>query len=178
MEKLKSLSMTGRLCYLFMCVEGYLTALYPDRDWSPVAERCWQWTGVYWNEGSDIYAQVVPEFLFEFDDYEQTNEREFDGMLSRDDYTELVSLFRGLDVKPDSELNCVLRLPLDFNNECEGTNANAADKPTLEILKKMRHILTSHGIACPSTEKLSQMTADQNAWGDFIDSRYLSVILA
>lgn len=52
--KLMNLSLTGRLCYLFMCIERYLSICYPDRDWSLVAEKCWQWTNKYWNDGCDI----------------------------------------------------------------------------------------------------------------------------
>ena len=34
--------MTGRLCYLFMCIEKYLVTRWPDRNWVPVAEALWQ----------------------------------------------------------------------------------------------------------------------------------------
>ena len=34
-EEWKNLSLTGKLCYLFMCIEKYLVTCYPDKDWSP-----------------------------------------------------------------------------------------------------------------------------------------------
>ena len=52
----KKLSLTGRFCYLFMCVETYLVTRFPERDWTPVAKRCWQWTEDYWDKGWDIYC--------------------------------------------------------------------------------------------------------------------------
>lgn len=92
-EELKELSMTGRLCYFFMCIEKYLITCYPKRDWTPVAKRCWQWTNDTWDIGCDIYSPVVPEFLLEFDNYEETNRRAFDGELSKSDYLALINLY-------------------------------------------------------------------------------------
>ena len=42
-DELKNISLTGRLCYLFMCIEKFLVSCYPDRDWTPAAKKCWQW---------------------------------------------------------------------------------------------------------------------------------------
>ena len=92
----KKLSLTGRFCYLFMCVETYLVTRFPERDWTPVAKRCWQWTEDYWDKGWDIYSAVIPEFLFEFEGYEKTNTGNYNGTLSEKDYQELTALFAGL----------------------------------------------------------------------------------
>ena len=72
-EELNKLTLTARLCYVFMCIEKYLITIYPDKNWSPVAKRMWSWTNFYWNEGWDNYSVVVPEFILEFDSYEETN---------------------------------------------------------------------------------------------------------
>lgn len=175
----KSISLTGRLCYLFMCIERYLITLYPDRDWTPVAQRCWQWTNRYWNDGCDIYAPVVPEFLLEYDNYEEANELAFDDMLSREDYAELTRLFDGItDGNSANEINRVLYLPVDFANKCECTEFDYSNEPTLKIIDEMREILESNGIEPPSVDNVADMTVEQkNGWGDFVDSRYLSVIL-
>ncbi len=178
-SELKNLSLTGRLCYLFMCIEKYLTQCYPERDWSLVAKRCWQWTNVYWDEGRDIYSVVVPEFLLEFDDYEKTNTRAFDGELSPEDYLQLTNLFAGLTTgNSEDEINQVLKLPIEFNDACEGSEFYSADIPTLKILYKMQHFLSLHNISFPSVNSVQNMTVDQeNGWGDFIDGEYLSIIL-
>lgn len=171
--------MTGRLCYLFMCIEQYLVTCYPDRDWTPVAKRCWQWTKGYWNEGWDNYAPVVPEFLFEYDGYEEVNRLSFDGMLSEEDYWELIHLFSGLEVNhAENELNQVLMLPIEFGNECECTDFEQASRSTMAIFFKMQHILARHGISLPDISRVWHMRPDQkNGWGEFTDSEYLSVIL-
>lgn len=113
--ELKTLSLTGRLCYLFMCIEKYLTLCYPEREWGVVAK---------------------------------------------------------------SEINQVLMLPIEFNNVCECTNFDNADIPTLKILYKIQHFLSLHNISFPSVNSVQNMTVDQeNGWGNFIDSEYLSIII-
>lgn len=131
--ELKNLSLMGRLCYLFMCIEKYLTQCYPERDWSIVAKRCWQ----------------------------------------------LTNLFVGLTTgNSEDEINQVLKLPMEFNNACEDSEFYSADIPTLKILYKMKHFLSLHNISFPSLDSVQNMTVDQeNGWGNFIDSEYLSVIL-
>lgn len=178
-EEFKGLSLTGRLCYLFMCLEKYLIACYPDRDWTPVAKRCWQWTNEYWDEGWEIYSPVVPEFLLEFDNYEEANRRAFDGRLSENDYLELTNLFAGVTTgSQKDEINQILMLPINFGNACEGTNFASADEPTCAILHEAQQILLSHGISLPSTRQLKDMTAEKkNGWGDFGDSEWLSIIM-
>lgn len=37
-NKLKDVSLNGRLGYLIMCCEAYLKTKYPERDWTFVAE--------------------------------------------------------------------------------------------------------------------------------------------
>lgn len=178
-ENFKYISLTGRLCYLFMCIEAYLVTCYPDRDWTPVAERCWQWTSIYWDEGADVYGQVVPEYLFEFDNYEETNQRAFDGTLSKKDYQTLVSLYADItNGDSEDEINQILRLPIDFANECESTNFCSADEPTLMIIYKMQQFLSLHNISFPNVCKISHLSMEQkNGWGDFMDSKYLSIII-
>ena len=41
-NKLKDVSLNGRLGYLIMCCEAYLKTKYPERDWTFVAERMWE----------------------------------------------------------------------------------------------------------------------------------------
>lgn len=177
--KPENLSMTGRLCYLFMGIERYLTACYPERSWEPVARRMWQWTNVYWNEGCDRYSAVVPEYLFEFNDYEKTNQLVLDGMLSEEEYLELKNLFAGLTMgASEDEINQVLMLPVEFNYECEGTDFEEVNLPTLGILDKMQDFLSIHNIPATSIGDVQNMTVEQrNGWGDFVDSEYLSIII-
>lgn len=178
-QELKRLSLTGRLCYLFLCIERYLTICYPDRDWTPVAKRCWQWTGSYWDEGCEIYAPVVPEYLLEYDSYEETSRNEFDVELSEEEYLTLTGLFSGITTGHETdEINQVLKLPVEFGNVCECSDFRDVDEATLEIVFRMQKFLSAHDISYPDIDRIRHLTADQkNGWGDFMDSEYLSTIL-
>ena len=177
-KSLRKLSLTGRLCYLFMCIEKYLITLYPQKDWSPVAKRCWQWTKGYWNEGWDRYSAVVPEYLFEFDTYEKTKE-DFDEQLTQKDYYELINLFKGItNGNTNDEINKVLIAPIDFSNECECCDFGAASVSSMYIFLDMKHIFDLHNIELPDIDRVSNMTMEQkNGWGEFVESEYLSIIL-
>ena len=44
-KRFENITMNGRMFFIFMCIERYLLALYPDRDWSLVAKKMWRWPG-------------------------------------------------------------------------------------------------------------------------------------
>lgn len=173
----RKLSLTGRLCYLFMCVEAYLVACFPERDWTPVAKRCWQWTKDYWDKGWEIYSAVIPEFLFEFESYEKTNTVNYNGALSEKDYQELTTLFTGLTTgSAEDEINQLLMLPIEFSNICEGASLSWASQETMDVLRDMQQLLSKHNIPFPDISKIKHMSA-WDGWGGFVDSEYLSIIL-
>ena len=178
-EFFKSISMTGRLCYLFMCIEKYLVSVYPERDWTIVAERLWQWTERYWNEAQEESDQVIPEYLMEFSTYEKTNKRCFDGELSRDLYNKLMELYNGItNGNSEDEINQVLFTTVEWGTVCEGAGFAEADSPTIGYLEWMESILQNHSIELPDRELVVNMTKDQkDGWGDFCNCRHLSIIL-
>lgn len=178
-EKLKELSLTARLIYIFMCIENYLTQCFPERNWALLAKKMWQWTNVFWEEGYDVYSVVVPEYILEFSTYEETNRNSFDGKLSEEDYAAFVGLYDGItDGNGNSDFDNILRAPLDFGNICDSSAFAQADEKTLEIIGNVVSILKRNNVDIPSVERIAHFTADQkNGWGDFVNSEYLSVIL-
>lgn len=169
-----TISLTGRLCYLFMCYEQYLTTCYPEKDWTLVAQKCWQWTSHYWNEGCDIFSQIIPAYLFEFDNYEQTK-KQFDTNLTKSDYEQFLVLYKDVFI---DEINALFLLGITFNNVCECSNFSQADEATIDILIQAQKILLKHHIPFPDNASLSDFSVNQkNGWGDFLDSSYLSIIL-
>ncbi|MBR3142629.1 MAG: hypothetical protein IKF09_05670 [Clostridiales bacterium] len=182
------ITMTGRLVYIFMCIEEYLVNLYPDKDWTPVALKMWQWTNKMWDEGFDIYLIVVPENILEFDSYEETKSRAFDGNLDKTDYDAMVSLFSGItDGDSDDEINRVLYAPVDFNGYCEGTGVSWAMPYVDETIKELEEILISRNIPLPDKTKLDHFRYDDARkpgplekdprWGEFEETESFSIIL-
>ena len=46
------------------------------------------------------------------------------------------------------------------------------------IIDKMQQFLSLHNISFPDMNKVRHMTVDEkNGWGDFVDSKYLSIII-
>lgn len=176
--KFKNISITGRLCYLFLCIEQYLIFCYPDRDWTIVSQKCWQWTNTYWNKACDEYCKIIPYYLLEFDTYEETNEKEFDGTLSQEEYHILRKLYDNIaSGNKKEEINEMLLLPVLFNNACEGVCFAEADTSTTAILVKAESILVRHAIPFPDIEKITFLTVKQKGgWGDFIESEFLSIL--
>ena len=183
-----NITMTGRLCYIFMCMEKYLVTLYPERDWTPVAKRMWQWTEHWWDEAWDIYSIAVPEFIMEFDTYEETKEREYEGNLEKDDYDEMTALFKGItDGKGNDELCKVLKFPIDFGNTCEGTCISGAEPNVTRLIEEIENILQKHHISLPDKSVLQHFVYEREkpvvwgekelGWGDFENTEYLSIIL-
>lgn len=143
-----------------------------------MAKRCWQWTKVYWNEGWDVYYVVVPEFLFEYDTYEEIK-KDLDEQFTEKDYYELINLFKGItDGSAEDEINKVLKMPIDFSNACECSDFGTASVSSMYIFIDIKHIFDLHHIEMPNISSISNMTIDnKNGWGDFVDSEYLSIIL-
>ncbi len=187
-EEFCNITMTGRICYIFMCIERYLTALYPERDWTPIAKRMWQWTTHWWNESSDIYAVAVPEFILEFEGYEKTNEIAFDGCLSKRDYDEITALFKGITHGDGTDEMCrVLMIPIDFGCICEGTSVKGAGPLVAELIEETEDILKKHDIPFPDKGLLKRFEYDRDkpvgldekepGWGDNENTEDLSIIL-
>lgn len=174
-----NINMTGRLCYLFMCIERYLIGRWPDRDWTPVAECLWQWTGQTWDISQEVSDQIIPEYILLKNNYEDTNNEYFDGELKRDLYDSLVKLYEGItSADPEDELNQVLFLTVEWGSVCEGASFEGADAPTKGYIDWMISVLEKYKIELPDSAKVLDFTLDQNnGWGDFMDSRYLSIIL-
>ena len=174
-----NINMTGRLCYLFMCIERYLVGRWPDRDWTPVAECLWQWTNQTWDISQEVSDQIIPEYILLKDSYDATNKEYFDGELSKGLYDSLIALYAGItDGDSEDEFNQVLFLTVDWGSVCEGASFQGADAPTRNYIDWMLSILEKYGIEFPDFSKVKGFALDQHyGWGFFFDSRYLSIIL-
>lgn len=183
-----NVTMIGRLCYIFMCIERYLVTLYPERDWTPVAKRMWQWTENYWDDARDIYSVAVPEFIMEFDTYEETKEREYEGELEKYDYDEMIKLLKGItDGKGNDELCKILIFPIEFGNACEGACISYAEPKVIALIEKVETILQNYNIPLPDKAVFQHFIYDRSkpikrgekepGWGDFENTEYLSIIL-
>ncbi|MBO5558867.1 hypothetical protein [Ruminococcus sp.] len=142
----------------------------------------------WWNESWDIYSQAVPEFILEFDTYEETNERSYEGNLDKDDYDEITALFRGItDGNGTDELCQVLMIPSDFGSICKSSCVEVAEPLVTELIEDIESILKKHNIPFPDRASLSHFGYERGkpvgreekepGWGDFENTEFSSIIL-
>ena len=174
-----NISLLGRLCYLFMCIEKYLVNKYPDRDWTVVADRLWNWTEEYWDDAQDKSDQIIPEYIFEFNSYEKVNRKCFDGEMSEDLYNQLMKLYNGITKgNSEDEINKVLFTTVEWGSYCEGAGFREANGPTINLIEYLLGILDKYCIEYPDIDKVQHMTIEEkNGWGEFRNCRHLSIIL-
>lgn len=178
-EEFDGVNMMGRMVYLFMCVEKYLSSLYPEKEWKVVAEHMWPWTEDYWDKGWNIYSKVVPEFLMEFDSYEETNLRDFEGSLNKKEYEQVIALYSDI-TKGDgeSDLDKIMMTPIDFANECEGAGESEAKKNTMFVFNTIAEIYGKNHLRLPDIESVKVFSIKEfGEWGGFADTRDFSIFL-
>ena len=198
-KRLWNITMTGRMIYIFMCIERYLISLYPDRDWTPVATRMWNRTkeSGEWSEGTpgDLYREIVPERIMRFYKYgygyEKLNPMVFDNKLSLEDYTLLRGLYEGIsEGDPKEEINQMVGLPekLIYMVNLRDYSFDLSDEMTIESILKAEEILEKRGIGLPdfssvgrfSYERASGEMTDKDRdtfFGFGVDADDLSVLL-
>ena len=181
MEQLdfSKISMTGRFCYVFMCIEKYLTEKWPDRDWTIIAEHMWQWTKQYWDESWDIYSVIVPEYIMQHDSYEVTRDVDFDGELDQDVYNRLIDLYSDItDGQGTCDFDILMKIPCDMGNICDGAAFSSAERLVQEEMDIVFELLDRADVALPAIEKVNDFDVSiGNGWGGFMDTTYLSIIL-
>ena len=61
------------MAYSILCVGEVLVAKYPDDDWSVLSKEMLKATSTYWDEWGNRFIEIIPEYLFEFDTYEESD---------------------------------------------------------------------------------------------------------
>lgn len=149
-----NVTVCGKLCYVFMCMERYLLALYPDRDWSFVARKMWNCVS-FWYGKRDVeddcwvwgrYMDIIPDNLFEtrrkWAHYSHELREEYYGEMTDDDYRSIreygdialigyenfcktLDLFEDItEGNRDEELVQMFYIPVDMWEKCETSDYN------------------------------------------------------
>ncbi len=183
-------TMTGRLCYIFMCIERYLLSMYPDRDWTVVARNMWKWAEEFWCDGWDYLCCVTPDEILKYKDFEAVQEEPvMEAYVSLEDYEQLIALYRGItDGRKGDELTRVLNLPIELCNWCDGRDYSdkIGESETLDSIDEIEQILKAHQIALPDASLVSAFQIREDVrfrdhridrWGMCVKSDHLSIIL-
>ena len=169
-KRFENITVIGRLCNIFMCMERYLLALYPGRDWTLVARKMWQCPAAekWWDSEWGAYYRITPESIikFKYDDDGSWN------WITREEYEQAAALYAGLtDGKPEDEICHVLRIPFDMFNACDGHDYNneAAEEITISAIGEIEGILKVHDIPLPDLSLVAEYVPKWDGDGELFD---------
>ena len=161
-EKLKSVSVAGRIAFIIMCIEKYLVAQYPEKDWTPLAEEMWKFNDSYWDEWLDSFVDLFPECIDENDSFE-----EYTGKYSYDTFRNLYKDLRNNELNEILDLfNCFMGIYL-YTRVCDNT-----ERMFPEVIEEIVSYLTRNNISVPDVEKVAFSDIKQHhGFGDRFDGR-------
>lgn len=165
-----TISMNGRMAYAIICIEKYLLDKFPNDDWSELSKVMWNVTSMYWDEWDNKFIEIIPEFLFEFNSYAESDFEE----ISENEYDCFVSLFKG---KPSTINTLLFKLHQIQEVYCYSSipeNGKEASQLVIDICA----ILENDNVSLPdlNTVKFSSFT-EKDGWGNKFDGTNLSLIL-
>ncbi|MBR4385956.1 MAG: hypothetical protein IKP51_05510 [Treponema sp.] len=170
-KRFENITMTGRMCYIFMCIERYLLALYPDRDWTLVARKMWQWMSYpYWaDDGWYEYGGITPNCVLKYKDYDDMKKHDGLSIVSCEEYDQARKLYDGItNSYSKNEMNVVLDIPVYLCNLCDGESYDdkTGDRLTLEHIDMIEGILEKHGIPLPDASLVAEYAPQKNYEGE------------
>ena len=138
-EKLKQVSLLGRIAYAIMCAEKVAVEKYPNKDWKTVFEAFWKACNC---EALDVWSwevmEYIPKYLFEFNDYESADFEYID----KDKYLKLVEIYKGVD----DSLNQILLAIRNIEEEYAYLSIPEYGKISLEYIDEILAILEKNNI--------------------------------
>jgi len=163
-------SMIGRAAYSIMCAERYALAKYPDKDWKPLFLWMWRCTSDYFDEWYYHFMEILPEYLYEFDNYKDA---QFD-YLTEEDYNYYAALLKDIDKNMEELIVIPTRIAMVYSYmpiPGKGKESIKLVNDALTILKK-----NSIGLPDPATVAFSRFS-EKNGWGEPFDGSQLSIII-
>lgn len=167
-----SVSILGMVAYCIMCLENYVLEAYADHDFAPVLRLAWDIVGPdgYIDENAYRYMEAIPEYLFEFDDYEAA-ELEY---LTREEFDEL----RGLLDPGDQTLNLVMHRLNDIAMCYAYTAVKNPPREAVDLVFDVVDCLGKHGIQLPDFELVRGFAFSEfHGWGAHISPEGLSKVI-
>jgi len=163
-------SMIGRVAYSIMCAERYAIAKYPNKDWKPLFTWMWQCTTDYFDEWYYRFMEILPEYLYEFDNYKDA---QFD-YLSEEDYNYYAAFLKDID----KNMEKLLVIPTKIAMVYAYTSIPSEGKESIKLVNDAIQILKSNSIEIPDPAAVAfSKFSEKNGWGEPFDGTRLSIIL-
>lgn len=165
-----NVSMVGRFAYSVMCAERYALEKYPAKDWKPLFTWMWKGTSDYFDEWYYRFIEILPEYLYEFDSFE---EADFE-YLTKEQYT----FYSGFMKDLDDNMVALLTVPAELSMVYAYSTIPGNGKESLDLLNKAIKILNTEHIELPDPQQISFSSFSvKNGWGEPFDGSALSIVL-
>lgn len=170
-KQFKNISLVGRIAYGILCAENYANKIYHDKNWSPLFELIWSITNsTSWDDWADKYIEVIPEYLFEFDSYEDSN---FE-YLTQADY----ETFSSLQKNTSADWNNILKKIYEIEELYAYSTIPNYGKNSIVIIEEIASILIKASVPLPDIKKVSfSKFNERDGWGNPFDGTKLSTFL-
>ena len=167
-----SVSILGMVAYCIMCLENYVLKAYADHDFAPVLRLAWDIVGPdgYIDENAYRYMEAIPEYLFEFGDYEAA---EFEH-LTESEFDEL----RGLLNPDDEALGLLMHRVYDVAMCYAYTAVEVPPREAVDLVFDVIGCLEEHGVPLPDFELVRGFSFSEfHGWGIQISPEGLSRVI-
>ncbi len=165
-----NISMIGRAAYAVICAEQYALTKYPNKDWRPLFTWMWKCTSDYFDEWYYRFMEILPEYLYEFDNYKDS---QFD-YLSEEDYIYYTEFLRDID----NNMEELLVIPTEIAMVYAYTSIPGEGKESIKLVEKAIHILKDSDVEIPDPKQVAFSSfSEKNGWGEPFDGTRLSLVL-
>ncbi|MCR5148222.1 MAG: hypothetical protein K6C35_04550 [Eubacterium sp.] len=155
---------------LLYVLKKYLITKHKGVDWTVLSEWMWKATSEYWDEWADKFIEIVPEYLYEFDSFEESS---FE-YITEEEYNYFSNLFKD----NSDEIDGLLKKLLELEEVYCYTSIPGKGRESIQIVLNMCNILKNAGIDLPDPGIVSFSSFNEkNGWGEDFDGRKLSLIL-
>ena len=172
MKQFEEISLLGRIGYAIMCAEAYLTAIHPSRDWRPLFEMLWSICdkGTFWDEWASEILEILPECLFEFPSFEQSDFSHLD----EKDYEIMKSLLSDYDSGTDILLEGIRNMEEAYAY----TEIDGIGEESLDILEDIVEVLEKAAVPLPDPKAVAFSSFEEcGGRGEPFDYHLLSAVL-
>lgn len=165
-----NISMNGRMAYLILCIEKYLITKYPMKDWSELSKIMWNVTSNYWDEWDYKYIEIIPEYLFAFKSFEDSD---FE-CITKEEYSYFSELLRDLP----EEVNKLLLAPHNLQEVYCYSDIPGKGEEASQIILDICTILQNSNIELPDVSSVTfSGFSEKSGWGEQFDGSKLSLVL-
>ena len=170
MNDFSDISLCGRIAYVIMCAERYALKKFPNKNWKPLFSWMWKVTSDYFDEWYYRFMEILPEYLYEFDNYKDAD-FEF---LSEEDYKYYSDFLKDID----KNMQELMTIPAKISMVYSYTVIPGIGKESIKLVEKAIKILKENEIELPDPEAVAfSRFSEKDGWGNPFDGKQLSVIL-